>query len=425
MRALYSWDICTATLTKGKTVDTTRIIQTLTDFWHDYGQTAITLASALTGLLISLSILRQTKHKWKEAAKAGRTDDLIWHATILLIFSLTAEGMYTLLTQKLNTPLHPVFALATCFGVEALTYVSFVRAKRHNDLHGTPGKHGRAAWIIALAGGSVVALSAGSTAEVALRVLLPLGVAYSWWTELTQGNKEQESTWLWTPARLLTRVGAMRPGKHDASEAELQRKEDKYVELSFLFSGLPSQTPRQRRKRDRVSQRLRKMTLYMPTDMLESATARIQLAYEAEGRVLSARLRGQHNVEHLTTMLVSSYDDKLKVVDSPTTHEAIGAADTPAEQSKAIGGDLVPTTPNALTEIQPRGVARAKANDLEIINENWEGLKSLFSEDSLYRSAVEKLCSNGERKVWRAQALRIIDLVPALIATEASADNDD
>lgn len=390
-------------------MDIANICYQLTHYWTICGGPTIIGTSILIGSLIGISVLRAIKRKWKEKAAIGRADDIVWHATIILIFILTAQGMYTLLTRELANPLPWPLAMGTCFGVESLTFLSFVRARRHNDKHGTPGKHGRAAWTIALIGGLVVALSAGTPAEFAMRIFLPLGVAYSWWTELTQDNPEQPSTWNWTPARLLTRIGAKRPGKQTDTEAEIQRREDKYVELSFMFSSLPIRTPRQRNRRERIARRLRRETLALSPEMVIRAEARIQLAYESEGRIVSAMTRGRGSVE------------RVEVAKTTTTKRVVA---TPGESpADTLSGEMVPVGVRTPRASEPPQAISAQANDLEVISENWDDLKRLLDDGALCRGAIERVCSTESRRVWRAQAIRILDLVPALAASKASMDN--
>ncbi len=82
----------------------------------------------------------------------------------------------TLATQKLD--LAPAFAVFAFVIFESQLAVAMMRAERSQRLHQHPGKHGQAAWMIAVVMGCITAAAGDTFVEVLLRLAVPLLVTH-------------------------------------------------------------------------------------------------------------------------------------------------------------------------------------------------------------------------------------------------------
>jgi hypothetical protein len=230
----------------------------LARFWAGHGSLIVLIALGAVALFMLVGLLvswrRKRFNRWVSAVSG------------VAVLGLSAEGMWMVAVQKLH--LAPEVAVCVFFVVEALMLNSATHARayykattvRDDDgkiiKPGRPGKHGRAVWIIAAVGGTVVAFNAHSVTEFLLRLALPLGWALMWWNELTQdGTSESEETsrWRWTPRRLLLWLGAIEPGDRDMKTINRDRLRATMTELRCELEAAPE------KKRDKIERKLRKL----------------------------------------------------------------------------------------------------------------------------------------------------------------------
>ncbi len=249
---------------------------------HQHGTAAL-----LSGLALTVALLLWTVRK---ATKSERPDKWLAAVSLLIGFAWSAEAMWKVATHKLGLP--ATFAAFAFTVFESQLAVSMMRAERHYRLHQHPGKHGRTAWLVACVMGSIAALAADSSVEVALRLAVPLLVTQQWWVGMTGDGVTKPVdaiTWTWTPRRILVTAGLARPGKHDLATVDRQRQ---ILALAKVSHRLHS--TRWRWRRAWCEMRLRRLTMqaHSPTDdthvdiddMLDAARIHVERVWRSVAR---------------------------------------------------------------------------------------------------------------------------------------------
>ena len=370
---------------------------TIVKMWEEYGHYAIPTALGISLILLIATIRRVTGHKTTTKDK-----DTLSNAVTLMVLALTAEGMFWVLTTKLSMPLPWPFAIFVCAVAEGLMVNFFRLAKDFQDRHGRPGPFGTAFWIVAVAEGAIVALASTNLVEIALRILLPLGVALLHWIKLTaESSQENKGRFMWTPLNLLIRLGAWKPGKTTVDEAEAKRFEEKLTNAAYMLASA-------RWCKERKRRRVRKMMLKANPDTAAAVVAHLELAYGIEARITAVTTTGNEAVR----------------VASETQTPAVGALPTASTNGHRHNGTPVldlPITPinghqAAIASAPTRRTVTALAlstaeRDADIVVRYWDALTGLVQAGTLCRSAIERACTIGEDKVLARQAKRILDIV--------------
>lgn len=382
--------------------------------WSQYGGVAIIALLALAALALLIALYRTTKRSALRAAAAaaatnGKTapvkdSDLLSNLVTGMILILTAEGMFWVLTTKLAQPLPWWLAIFVCAVAEGLMVNFFRLAKEYNRTHGRPGPFGKAFWIVALAEGAIVALASTNIVEIALRILLPLGVALLHWIKLTAENSKAPSkiTWLITPKRILARLGWIKPGEESLTVAETRRMEARLVRAAYLYASVKLFSGYRGR-------RLRKMMLNATPEMSDRVIEQLRLAYSIEARVTAVVAQGGNDIR-----------EALGTTPDPIATPATTARPVPATtQARVIDGtvtttqringhaSLAATSRRTVTATLPSSAQR----DATIVAEHWDTLLGLREAGTLSRSAIERVCTTDAYRVTARPAARILALV--------------
>lgn len=386
-------------------------ITAIPGLWEEYGHYAI-VGALLVALVALIATIRRVSRRVVEH-KPRADHDYLSNGVTLMVLALTAEGMFWVLTTKLSMPLPWYLAVFVCAVAEGLMVNFFRLARKFNDDHGRPGPFGTAFWIVAIAEGCLVALASSNVVEIALRLLLPLGVALLHWIKLTAENsQENRGRFVWTPLNLLIRLGAWKPGSTTVDEAEAKRFEDKLTDAAYMLASA-------RWFKARKARRVRKMMLRATPAIANAVIAHLELAYGVEARIAAVTAKGTLNVD---------------AARGDTTANAIDA--TPAEAMPAAQIS-VPTTPINGTRVNGTRPAIASApaaramtalamttadRDADIIVRYWDALTGLIQAGTLCRSAIERACTIGTDKVLARQANRILDIVTCAYTLEGSVE---
>lgn len=388
------------------------IIAQIAATWDHYNQQLTIAALTIAALTLIIALWRS----WSAAKNDDKPEDWIGNLVTAMIMILSAEGMFYVLTGKLTPPLPPILALAVCSGTEGLMIVLSMLARKHNAKHGHPGKYGKAVWQIAIIGGTIVAFNSGSAVEFALRLALPLGVAYLWWLKLTADNTKAPSkyTWRWSIANLLIKIGATEPGETTATEAQQKQLRNKMVRLAYLYS-TEKRTWRQKRKLDR----LRRLILKATDDDAAVVVRQLDLAYGIEDRIAAITQRGaQHQLA-----APEQNREIIQIVSStpiPPPNRTNGHQIVEADQTEPVSipaartnGYHHATIPAPAPQPQRRAITSTAIaeRDAQIISKNWDALLGLLAAGTLCRSTIERACTYDGDKVLRRQALRIEAIV--------------
>lgn len=380
--------------------DIGRITDTVNRTWDSAGQPIVLTGMIIALILAIISIWRATSIV-RNKTRDTPVDTIISTIVTFMILALSAEGMYMVLTTKLDNPIPGYLAWSVCAVVEGLLIVLFRLAEQFNKVHNRPGPYGTAFWIVAAAGGAIVALSTTSLVEVFFRLSLPLSVAMLHWIKLTAKNsKTSKITWLITPTRLLARLGWLTGEEETLTQAQIKRQTRKIVRAAYLFS---SKKPKSRSQR-RASARLRKMMLGATPEIAEAVEAQILLTYGMECRVASAMLAGQNQMIELLSQHQSNDDDK------PARSQALAIVAKPLDSlppNASIGSAKShrPALPTG------RSNAERDARDQRLMAKYRDIFAKLHSAGRLNRSQIERACDKGGDKVLSRQANRLIDLM--------------
>lgn len=392
-------------------IDLDRITDTINQTWASSGQTIVLISMVIAFVLSILAIWRAAKIV--KAKTAGTPADTIVRTIVTaMILALSAEGMYMVLTTKLDNPIPAYLAWAVCAVVEGLLVVLFREAQKFNKDHGRPGPYGIAFWIVAAAGGAIVALSTTSLVEVFLRLALPLSVAMLHWIKLTaNSSKTNKVTWLITPTRLLARLGWLTGEEETLTEAQIKRQIRKLTRAAYLYSSKKADS----RSKKRALRSLRKMMLDATPQVAEAVEQQIRLTYGMEHRIVGAMTEGQR----LVSEIAGQTDDQaaLPPVLSPAALPTHTNGNTPTAPV-LVGTPILPSLTGAQPASQPRELPAAPrtnadrdARDAAMMAKYRSRFLDLHRAGQLNRSQIERACAAGGDKVLARQAMRLMGLL--------------
>lgn len=188
----------------------------------------------LVGVLAaSVLLLVAVARRIRRVARSDRPDEPLSNLAMIIGLSWSSEAVWEL-TGRAGFPLS--LRLLMFFVLETLLGLAMIRAKRAMRELGHPGRSGRTAWIVASAMALVAAAVAHTFAERVLRLLVPLLVTLAWWDGLVgEGARRRtgQSSWRWTPRRLLLAVGAIEPGERDVETVHRERLTQLMTRLEF------------------------------------------------------------------------------------------------------------------------------------------------------------------------------------------------
>jgi hypothetical protein len=359
-------------------------INTLANAWGAYGHYAI-IGSLGIALALIVTTIRRVTRRTTPTAK----HDHLSNGVTAMALALTAEGMFWVLTSKLSMPLPWWLAIFVCAVAEGLMVNFFRLAKEFQARHGRPGPFGTAFWIVAVAEGAIVALASTNVVEIALRILLPLGVALLHWIKLTaESSQEHRGRFMWTPLNLLIRIGAWKPGKTTVDEAEAKRFEEKLTRAAYMLAS--ARIGKQRKLR-----RVRRMMLKADPATADAVVAHLELAYGIEARITAVTTTGA------TAVRAASGTTPVE-----TTVEPLPPAPANGHRHNGNRPALAASAPRRMIT----SVSTAE-RDADIVVRYWDALTDLVQAGTLCRSAIERACTVGEDKVLARQAKRILDIV--------------
>jgi hypothetical protein len=372
-------------------------INAITDMWGKYGHYAI-----LAALGLALIALIATMWRVAERRTTVRDRDVLSNIVTLMVLALTAEGMFWVLTTKLSMPIPWGLAIFVCAVAEGLMVNFFRLAKEFQGRHGRPGPFGTAFWIVAVAEGAIVALASNNIVEIALRILLPLGVALLHWIKLTaEQSEENKGRFMWTPLNVLIRIGAWRPGKATVDEAEARRFEEKLTVAAYMLASA-------RWGKERRLRRLRKMMLKATPETAAAVVAHLELAYGIEARITAVTTTGAKAVRVASGTTAPDADALPAAHANGNQHS--GAPTTPINGHPHNGHRTAITGAPARRTMTALAMNTAE-RDADIVVRYWDALTGLVQAGTLCRSAIERACTVGDDKVLARQAKRVLDIV--------------
>lgn len=383
-------------------------ITTINDIWGEYGHYMILAALGLALVLLIATIRRVTRRKPTEETK---DHDTLSNAVTLMVLALTAEGMFWVLTTKLTMPLPWWLAIFVCAVAEGLMVNFFRLAKDFQKTHGRPGPFGTAFWTVAIAEGAIVALASTNIVEIALRILLPLGVALLHWIKLTaEQSQENRGRFMWTPLNLLIRLGGWKPGKTTVDEAEAKRFEEKLTNAAYMLASA-------RWFKERKRRRVRRMMLKANPETAAAVISHLELAYGIEARITAVTTTGTEAVR-IASGTQTPAVETTNTIDAealpPATnghrHPDLDLPTTPANGNRHNGNQPALTSGPARRTMTALALTTAE-RDADIVVRHWGTLTGLIQAGTLCRSAIERACTVGDDKVLARQANRILDIV--------------
>ncbi len=254
--------------------ETLEAVSTLVDWGRDHRALLIVAGLGLSVLLLAWTVRR--------AIKSGRPDKWLATLSLLVGFGWSMEAMWEVATQKLHlSPVFVAFAFFFFFFFESQMATAMLRAERHHNQHQHPGKHGRAAWLIAVVAGVIAAMAGDSPVEVGLRLAVPLLVAHQWWVGLTDDAHRPADaiTWTWTPRRVLVALGLAKPGAHDLKAVDRERHIRAIATVAHRLHSTPWTW-----RRTWLHNRLRRLAMNADDEMLDAARVRVQRVWQAADR---------------------------------------------------------------------------------------------------------------------------------------------
>lgn len=258
------------------------VLDRASGLWGDHGVELAVGAGTVAAVVILVAAIR--------FSRSDRKDRWIDRVAAVLVLAWTSEGMWEVATQRLGFPVP--FAVATFCVAEAMLLSSAMRASAYRQAHGVPGPSGTAVWVLASVFGTTVALAGDSAVEFLLRIALPLGAVYLWWTGLVTERpsdtqemrearrrraEEREATWTVTPRTILVQLGWMKPGAVTTTDAQREHQIRRMVVLADK-AALAGDTA----AREKAARRVRELSRTADEAMLAEVAERLERARRAE-----------------------------------------------------------------------------------------------------------------------------------------------
>lgn len=219
------------------------------------------------------------------SARGKQPDRRLSRLSTFLGLSWMAQGMWDVAANKFGLP--PLLAGAIFLVFEGLLATAMFRAERFRDDLPRRDREIRWVWTLALVAGLVVATAEG-WAQAPLRFAIPLLVVANWFRDLTADDPvgaRQATSWNWTPHNALLRLGAIKPGEHDAEVVNRAYLRDRMTMLTFqLKHGTTGGRTTSRRKL-----RLAKLALKADDALLAEVRDRMARADAVMGETAPAK----------------------------------------------------------------------------------------------------------------------------------------
>lgn len=235
----------------------------------------------LAGLVATIAVAIWATRR---AIRSGRPDTWLSRVALLAGFGWSAEGMWEVATQTLHLSTGFAIGVFTFFEIQLLT--SMLRAERAQKLFNHPGRHGTSAWMTALVAGGIAATAGDSTAEMLLRLAVPLMVTNQWWVGMTGDGvtrRVDAITWTLTPRRLLVALRLARPGEQELATVDQRRQELAIARVSHRLH-----TSQSTKKRARFQRRLHKLAMHADDATLDAARQHLERTWQAADRTRPA-----------------------------------------------------------------------------------------------------------------------------------------
>jgi len=304
------------------------------------GAMIVPTGAALAAVLIGL-LWWQVRRR--SLAKVGRA------VTTPLVLLWEAQGLHHLAVIS-GAKGVAAWVLAGVTSAVLITLAAY--ADDHHKKHGNLGWPGRLVWIVAVPMGFVVALTAATTAEFALRIVLPLLVAVVWWIPYAPdvvkraaaaGESVRKSgAFRLSPRRILVWAGLVDPTDADLSVVHEERQIRRLTTAAHkLHHGWPLWKPFR-------AARLRRLGLVATPTMVEEVARRVRLV---------------HDIERLTSPVAGDNAHAPSAPGARADSEPAGPgtrADDPALTTGTRADDSAPTTGTRAEPTEPVPGASAR-----------------------------------------------------------------
>lgn len=391
-------------------MDTTRIIT----YAQDHPNIIIS-AMAVALLLASLAIWRTISLVRRHTQK-HTLDDVVTTTVTAMIMLLSGEGMFVMLSTKLDTPIPTYLAWSVCSLVEGLMIVLYREARKFVEIHGYPGPWGKAFWIVAASGGSMVAMSTSSLVEIFFRLSLPLSIAMLHWLRLVAGRTQRKTvTWLITPTRIAMRLGIITGEQETLSDAQRARKRDKILKAAYRLTTRKPET----RGWLRAERKLRYLTLGIDAETAQMVNEQIERAYAMRNLVQGSMDRGQRAIGLPPLVKLPSGDT--------TNHTAaveLPNGDTSQPTIVVEPSDITPapavSAPTPRPALPTRQNGAALERDRKIMEEYAEVFRSLHGSGQLTQHRIMQTCGVGTRQARRVLSILQAELDQVEVMSDAT-----
>ncbi|BCJ64168.1 hypothetical protein [Polymorphospora rubra] len=183
-------------------------VRAVTNWLAIYGPYLATGAGAVGALVAAYAI-----RKW---IRTREHDDFAGKLGVFLFLVVTTEGMWEVVHKQLGVG---VWLAIVMFGAfDAVIYAQGRAAVKAVTKSSTARVAGYLLiiWAMSIAASITVSMAGGNAATQFFRFFSPL-VAAALWTQKVMAlrkvdSKAEESSWIWTPARLGVRLGLLKPG---------------------------------------------------------------------------------------------------------------------------------------------------------------------------------------------------------------------
>ena len=242
-------------------------------WFRDNGRGLIVPAGIVLTITFAVLLVRQVRRH--SLARVGRA------VALPLVLAWEAQGLHQVAIAA-HTSGATAWVFACVTSVVLITLAAM--ADDHHKRYGNLGWPGRLVWVVAAPMGLVVSFTARSTAEVGLRLILPLLAALVWWTKFAppilddadQPIRRRSGSWRWTPRRIGVRLGLLEAAARDLEHFDHEHRVRQLTSVAHKFHH------GSRALRGRRAARLRRLGLLADDHMILEVQRRVARVHEIE-----------------------------------------------------------------------------------------------------------------------------------------------
>lgn len=242
-------------------------------------------------------------HAIRRFLRSREHDEVAANLGVVLFLIVTTEGMWEVIHGRMGVAIPLTVAMFAAYDVVIYSQGAAAVRALARDANARIGSYLLIIWAMSAAASITVSFASGNAATWCFRFFSPLVGAALWTQKLlarrARGRARQESSWIWTPTRLMIRWGWLKPGAaDDLSEVFAARRIAKLVDAGLALHaeqqarrGEPAAPSRWRLRRQRdpltaARRRVQRLTRTATAEDVAAARAQLRRVLTIEDALL-------------------------------------------------------------------------------------------------------------------------------------------